>query len=182
MGMKRLKNLAEGVGSIAKGLVGSGLGEFKDAVTGYINGKIDMPEADRRAMDRDLEIIRADIELRKTEQFNKESAEFREYVLEYEGGVSQLMSIPYVGPFLVLMRNLLKLCIGFGTIYLDYKIFSSQWSLAKVAEVSPELAGQESALLWAINIIVLVGTYGEQASRALAPLAERYFGKKAGEK
>ena len=105
------------------------------------------------------------IQMQREKQTNDAAREaeqsLNERIREYEGTASDLKGIPYFGPLMILLRGAQRPIIGYGTLYLDFQVFSGAWKLASET--------QESAF-WIINFLVLGFLFGERAVKNVAPL------------
>ena len=97
---------------------------------------------------------------------NEERAEFNQRIKDMEGTAKDLKSIPIVGPLVIFLRGCQRPVWGYATLYMDFMVFSGNWS--KLSEM------QESAL-WVINLLVLGFLFGERAIKNVMPLVAQYF-------
>jgi hypothetical protein len=93
-----------------------------------------------------------------------------ERIMEYEGTASDLKALPVLGPLMVFLRGAQRPIIGYGTMFLDYQVFSGMWKLASETEQS---------CFWIINALVLGFLFGERAIRNVAPFVAQMMQKKA---
>jgi len=84
---------------------------------------------------------------------NKEKGAFRNFILAYEGSISDYKNFKFIGPIVVLARGLIRPLFTYATGYWDWIFFSSdttEWDPLKIK------------LLFAINLIVLIFWFGER--------------------
>jgi hypothetical protein len=91
-------------------------------------------------------------------------------IASYEGTASDLKSVPVLGPFMLFLRGGQRVLIGYGTVAMDYYVFSGAWKL-------PE--GPLTNCFWLINALVLVFLFGERAVLNVAPLLTQLMKKGA---
>lgn len=87
-----------------------------------------------------------------------------ERIAMYEGTASDLRAMPVLGPLLLMLRGAQRPVWGFGTLYLDYGVFSGLWSLP-----NPTV----SNAFWMINVLVLGFLFGERALANVLPLVKQ---------
>ena len=97
---------------------------------------------------------------------NEERAEFNQRIKDMEGTANDLKSISFFGPIVIFLRGCQRPVWGYATLYMDFMVFSGNWS--KLSEM------QESAL-WVINLLVLGFLFGERAIKNVMPLVAQYF-------
>lgn len=85
-----------------------------------------------------------------------------------EGAAKELMALPIVGRLVIIVRGVQRPVWGFGTLYLDIKVFSGDWP------INPN-SMQEWAF-FAVNILVLSFLFGERAVKNLASLIAQIWG------
>jgi hypothetical protein len=78
-----------------------------------------------------------------------------------EGTASDLKALPILGPIMLFLRGSQRIVIGFGTIYMDYMVFSAAWKLSD---------GVQNNAFFMINLLVLAFLFGERALKNVAPL------------
>lgn len=87
------------------------------------------------------------------EEARKRDSEFRDFVVEYEGAARDYREIPVIGPFMMMLRGIIRPAFTVLVGYLDWIYFTG-----------PEIwTGEQSGLLKAVNIIVLMFWFGERA-------------------
>ena len=96
--------------------------------------------------------------------------DFNKRITDLEGTASDLKSLPIVGPILLFFRGAQRPVWGFATIYLDYQVFSNNWSVLP--------GSQQSAAFYVINVLVLGFLFGERAIQNVMPYIIQYFGVK----
>lgn len=103
---------------------------------------------------------------------NDAVAQFNQRIKDLEGTVSDLKSIPILGPIMLFLRGCQRPFWGFSTLYLD-----SQWLLS-----SKTFTDKQDAALLLINFLVLGFLFGERTLLNLQPLItriiDRIFGPK----
>lgn len=119
--------------------------------------------------------IEAEVKLRGEELGYKHAEEIERLGLEsskhtteraaiLEGTASDLKSMPVLGPLMLFLRGCQRPVWGFGTLYIDFMVFSGTWKL---------VAGTQESAFWVVNILVLGFLFGERAVQNVAPfLAE----------
>lgn len=108
-----------------------------------------------------------EIELRKLA--NDQDAEFNKRIKDMEGTTKDLQSIPILGPMIIFARGAQRPVWGFATLYMDYMVFSGQWS---------GLTEQNESALWVINLLVLGFLFGERAVKNVGPIITQMIQKK----
>lgn len=108
-------------------------------------------------------------ELSLLEATNHMEAEFNDRIKSMEGTASDLKTIPIIGPIIIFLRGLQRPFYGFATLYLNYKVFSGDWTM--VTDSKQELA------FFAINLLVLGFLFGERALKNVGPIIERMIKK-----
>jgi hypothetical protein len=94
-----------------------------------------------------------------------------ERVKIYEGTAGDLSTIPILGPVMLFLRGGQRIMIGYGTVYLDFQVFSGTWKLE---------GGTQESCFWIINFLVLGFLFGERALRNVAPLLTQLMQAKNG--
>jgi hypothetical protein len=84
-----------------------------------------------------------------------------------------LMSIPYIGRLLMLLRGIQRPLWGFTTLYIDLQVFSKGW------RIEPESV--EGTVFLAINVLVLAVLFGERAVKNILPVVMKLMGLKNGQ-
>lgn len=88
---------------------------------------------------------------------------FNQRVKDLEGTATDLKQFGWVGKTVIFLRGLQRPIWGFGTLYMDYMIFSKEW-------VIPNEDQQLKSAFWIINFLVLVFLFGERAVKNVGPL------------
>lgn len=86
-------------------------------------------------------------------------------IAAYEGTATDLKSVPFIGPLLLLARGAQRPIWGYATIVLDYQVYSGAW---KIAADQAEL----QTAFYVINFLVLGFLFGERALVNLLPVVE----------
>lgn len=100
---------------------------------------------------------------------NERESELNDRIKSLEGTASDLKQFGWIGSVVVFLRGLQRPVWGFGTIYMDFMVFSGKWKI-------PDDDQLKSAF-WIINLIVLVFLFGERAIKNVAPLIKEFFDK-----
>ena len=121
-----------------------------------------MPEADRIKLQNEFEL-----EARR--QAADESTEFHRFVTDYAGSAADYKDIPFLGPFMLLIRGLVRPATTYATMYFNWRYFTQTGF--------PENA---VSLLMAMNIIVLSFWFGDRiiSNPAVANLLSIFVGRK----
>jgi len=141
-------------------IVGGGLfKEVKDVVMAYFPP--DMPPEKKAELQFKLDMLDA----QKTKDLNNAIADseksLNDRVAIYEGTASDLKTIPYLGAVMLFLRGGQRIIFGYGTIYLDFMVFSKHWPV--------EDETLKSAF-WIVNLLVLGFLFGERAVKNVMPL------------
>ncbi|MCX8501715.1 MAG: hypothetical protein ORO03_08505, partial [Alphaproteobacteria bacterium] len=122
-----------------------------------------------------IELAAKNFELQRTIEFNKAQVEAENALTErisvLEGTASDLKSIPVFGPVMLFIRGSQRPMWGFGTLYIDFQVFSDKWTL-----VSPEM----NSAFWLVNVLVLSFLFGERAVANVLPLVSDILKAKGG--
>ena len=122
-----------------------------------------------------IQLVAANIELQKTIEVNKAiaaaEASLTERIATLEGTATDLKSLPILGPVMLFIRGSQRPLWGFGTLYIDFQVFSDKWTL-----VSPEM----SSAFWLVNVLVLSFLFGERAVANVLPLVSDILKSKVG--
>lgn len=94
-----------------------------------------------------------------------------ERVKSYEGTAGDVAAIPYLGPIMLFLRGGQRIVIGYGTVYLDFMVFSGTWTLKD---------GTQESCFWIINFLVLGFLFGERALKNVGPLLAQIMQAKGG--
>lgn len=119
-------------------------------------------------------------EITKRTQIANEAASDAERMVtaraaQLEGTASDLMQFGIVGRLVVFLRGAQRPVWGFGTLYMDYMVFSGQWTLGPEITVSEQgwpsdTEGLRAVAFVVINILVLGFLFGERAVKNVMPL------------
>lgn len=104
---------------------------------------------------------------------NEADTEFNQRIKDLEGTANDLKSIPVIGPIVIFLRGCQRPVWGYSTLYMDYMVFSDEWT---------SLSETQESALWIINLLVLGFLFGERAIKNLMPLIERLIKIKLGVK
>ena len=146
-----------------------GVDKVATAVTDGLDKLFTSDEEKLVLANKKLEIEKA-LKLEMTKMENEFSLavdeEFNKRTLALEGTASDLKSIPILGNILLFFRGMQRVIIGYGTIVLDYKVFSGSWSLPDDTLKSA---------FWIINFLVLGFLFGERTLKNILPIAIEFF-------
>jgi len=78
----------------------------------------------------------------------------------YEGTASDLKAIPIIGPILLTLRGAQRIVWGFGTLWLDFNVFSGAWIIK-----DPTI----QSAFWVVNLLVGGFLFGERAITNVMP-------------
>jgi hypothetical protein len=150
------------------GLLGGGLGgKIADAFSQVKQGKLDIEKAQIVVEDaisaRSHEIDRAELR----QQTELEQA-FNERTRDMEGTAADLKTIPYIGAFVIFLRGAFRPLFAYFTGYLDFLYFTQTMNWTE----------KQQALVYAINILVLIFFFGERAMKNVMPLVAKVFESK----
>lgn len=147
----------------------SGIDKVATAVTNGLDNLFTSDEEKLILANKKLEIEAAvKTELTKMEnEFNlKVDEEFNRRTLALEGTASDLKAIPILGSIVLFFRGMQRVIIGYGTMYVDFNVFSGLWKL------------QDDALMsafWIINFLVFGFLFGERTLKNVLPIAIEFF-------
>jgi len=108
-----------------------------------------------------LERVQMEREKNANDASREAEQSLNQRIREHEGTASDLKTIPYLGPLMIFLRGAQRPIIGYGTIYLDFQVFSGSWSL---------VPGTQESAFWIVNLLVLGFLFGERAVKNVAPL------------
>ncbi len=146
-------------GSIVESIVDTAKAYFPPSMTEQEKGKMEMAIR-KTAHKQELAMLHAT---------NHMEAEFNQRIKDMEGTAKDLKAIPFIGPVVIFLRGLQRPLWGFGTMVMDYFVFSGLWKV--------EDGTQASAAFLLINFLVLGFLFGERAIKNVAPLIERLLKK-----
>lgn len=153
-----------GLASKALEIVGGGLfKEISETVQAYFPP--DMSPEKKMELGMKLESIQGDNKLKLQALLNEEENNYNNRIMNMDGTAEQLRLIPWIGPFIILLRSIQRPIWGFATLWIDFMVFSSTWKLEKES--------QEMFCFLVVNVVVLVFLFGEKTFRNVAPLIER---------
>lgn len=132
----------------------------------------DMSPEQKASMQLEIERIQLQREKQSNDAMAAAEASLNERIREYEGTASDLKSIPYIGALMIFLRGAQRPIIGYGTIYLDFMVFSGAWAV--------EPNSQQDAAFWVINLLVLGFLFGERAVKNVAPMITQMMSAKRG--
>ena len=105
------------------------------------------------------------IELARSVETNKAiaqaEADITSRIAQLEGTAADLKTIPVLGPIMLFLRGAQRPVWGFGTLWLDFQVFSGAWSLDNAIQ---------NNTFWIINFLVLGFLFGERALMNVMPL------------
>jgi len=102
---------------------------------------------------------------------NEAEEQFNQRIKALEGTASDLKTIPIIGSVIIFARGVQRPIWGFGTLFLDYKIFSGSWNVQLVSvNEGVSAITPEGFCLIVINFLVLGFLFGERTLKNLLPL------------
>ena len=79
---------------------------------------------------------------------------------QLEGTAADLKAMPVLGPIMLFLRGCQRPAWGFGTLYIDFRVFEGTWKLQE---------GPIESAFWIVNFLVLGFLFGERAVQNMAP-------------
>ena len=125
----------------------------------------DMSEAQKLEAEMKMLQIKASVDLQIQEMLNESERAFNDRIIQMDGTAEQLKSVFFIGPLIILLRAIQRPLWGFGTLYMDWMVFSDTWKIPTDS--------REDMCFLSINLIVLIFLFGEKAFKNIAPLIER---------
>ena len=101
--------------------------------------------------------------------------EFNDRIKAMEGTAGDLQRFGFIGKFLIFLRGAQRPAWGYGVLYLDFQVFSGQWSLAQ--NTSPGGMLTLEGAFWVVNFLVLGFLFGERTVKNVLPLIQAKFGR-----
>ena len=166
-----LGDILRGAANIITGGMGGLGGKIVETIAARFPEK--MSEAEKAEATLLAETVAAQRATEMMGQWNDQERQWQDFVKDMEGTASDLKSLPVVGKVVLFLRGLQRPLWGYGTLYMDFKILSGDWSIREITSSNPEIAPQIVSLIWVINIVVLVFLFGERAVKNIAPLIEK---------
>lgn len=158
------------IGKGIRGALGVVTGGLSESVIGIVEGALG-PDADKMPPEARLR-LEAELarEITKREMAGHTASLEAERALtqrigELEGTAKDLKAMPVLGPVMLFLRGCQRPVWGFGTLFMDYMVFSQEWPL-------PPDSAVESAF-FAINILVAGFLFGERAMKNVMPYLTR---------
>lgn len=96
---------------------------------------------------------------------------FNQRIKDMEGTAQDLKQSGWMGSIILFLRGAQRPIWGYAVIYMDYMIFSSNWTI-------PEENPQLQSAFWIINFLVLGFLFGERAVKNVGPLVAQMLQKK----
>lgn len=149
-------NFLEKIANVATGGLA---GEIVGLVKSYFPP--DMPPEKKAELQVAIERLAMEREKNTNDAARDAEAVINERIKSYEGTAQDVLAVPFFGPVMVFLRGGQRIVIGYGTVYLDYMVFSGSWTLKD---------GTQESCFWIINFLVLGFLFGERALKNLAPL------------
>lgn len=87
-----------------------------------------------------------------------------ERIAALEGTASDLRGLPMLGPLMLFLRGAQRPCWGYGTLWIDYHVFSGS-----IQVTDPTL----TSAFWTINALVAGFLFGERAVMNVLPLVQQ---------
>lgn len=125
----------------------------------------DMSEAQKLEAEMKMLQIKASVDLQIQEMLNESERAFNDRIIQMDGTAEQLKSVFFIGPLIILLRAIQRPLWGFGTLYMDWMVFSDTWKIPTDS--------REDLCFLSINLIVLIFLFGEKAFKNIAPVIER---------
>lgn len=121
----------------------------------------DMNAQQKADLQVSLERIAMEREKNTNDAIRDSEEALNERIKMYEGTAQDVLAVPILGPIMVFLRGAQRICFGYGTIYLDFQVFSGGWKLE---------AGTQESCFWIVNFLVLGFLFGERAIKNVGPL------------
>lgn len=166
-------DLGDILGRAAKGILGAATGGLSDTVIDIVEGVIGGDEQSKLPPEQRANLkIAIEQEVTKREVNAARASIDAERVLNeriaaLEGTASDLKALPFVGRLVIFLRGAQRPVWGFGTLYMDYMVFSKRWAL------TPE--SYEEIAFWTINVLVLGFLFGERAIKNVLPMVNAFL-------
>lgn len=125
----------------------------------------DMSDAQKMEAEMKMLQIKAGVDLQIQDMLNESERAFNDRIIQMDGTAEQLKGIWFIGPAIILLRAIQRPIWGFGTLYMDWMVFSDSWKIP--------VDSREDMCFLVINLIVLIFLFGEKAFKNIAPLIER---------
>lgn len=158
------------IGKGIRGALGVVTGGLSESVIGIVEGALGadvdkLPPEARLRLEAELarEITKREM-AGHTASLEAERA-LTQRIGELEGTAKDLQAMPVLGPVMLFLRGSQRPVWGFGTLYLDYMVFSQEWPL-------PPDSAVESAF-YAVNFLVAGFLFGERAMKNVMPQLTR---------
>ena len=155
-------------GKIMSVLSGNLVGTIADTVKAYFPPS--MTDQEKASLTMAIAQAESEKTLKAAALANEADKEFNARLRDLEGTAADLKSIPILGSVMLFLRGSQRPIWGFGTLFLDYQVFSKMWELTPGTQ-------QESAF-YVINFLVLGFLFGERAVQNVMPYLSQLFGKK----
>ena len=133
--------------------------EAREAIRDYFPPS--MSDKEKAELDFRIKTTLRESSLKASSLANQAIEGFNNRIKELEGTAKDLQSIPIVGRLIIFLRGCQRPIWGFGTLILDWKVFSSAWTLT-----SPK----EQVAFVLINCLVLGFLFGERTLINLMPV------------
>ncbi len=95
---------------------------------------------------------------------------FNDRIRDMEGTAKDLQQFGIIGKIIIFLRGLQRPLWGFGVLYLDFMVFSGQWTILD------DSASDTTKVFWIINFLVLGFLFGERAMKNVMPLINKSKG------
>jgi len=161
------------LGRAAKGILNAATGGLSDTVIDIVDDVLGGNEdsglspdqrakvkiaVEREVTKREVNAARASIDAERV---------LNERIAALEGTASDLKALPVVGRLVIFLRGAQRPVWGFGSLYMDYMVFSKKWPL------TPE--SYEEIAFWTINFLVLGFLFGERAVKNILPMVMAFL-------
>lgn len=117
-----------------------------------------------------METLKAQQQKEQNDADDQAMRDMTERIAQLEGTAADLKAVPILGNVMLMARGAQRPLVGYGTMYLDYMVFSGAWKLAD---------GVQNNAFFLINLLVLAFLFGERAIKNLAPLITDMLAAKA---
>ncbi len=155
-----------------KTVVGVATGGLSDRVLEIVDNVLpdSMSNEQRSALRIALQQEETKREALANDAANDQERNLTDRIAKLEGTASDLKSIPYLGAIVIFLRGAQRPTWGFAVLYMDLKVFKSEWPL------QPD--GYTEMAFWTINALVLGFLFGERAVKNVLPLISTYLGRR----
>ena len=152
-----------------KGLMGFLNGSFVENGLKFINERWppDMSEQQRAQMEMIVKEMLHKQTLELAEMAREDEKLFNERTKELEGTAADLKSVWLLGPIIIFLRGAFRPVFSYFVLYADYQYL--------IVSAMQNWTERQEALLFAVNLLVLIFFFGERAMKNVMPLLARVF-------